>query len=449
MFFSLLLWKNAFQTNRATKCLHFSVNWSFICLAFLMLAAGILMPYSLTARAASESDAFSKIWQHADGPIAANQVSRSWLWGARPNWTGYETYDQSGGGQRLVEYYDKSRMEINDPGADSASQWYVSNGLLTTELVSGKMQVGDNRFESYLPATIPVAGDLENNSGPTYAAFAPLTIIQGNITSNRTGRVLNEQINAQGQVNSFLPPMTTTYAYYEPQTQHNIPAVLWNWMQNIPGSNWTSALGYPISEAYWSSFKVGGVDKLVLVQLFQRRVLTYTPSNDPAWQVEMGNIGLHYFTWRYNGHAPAQIQIDSTRPNNNAAQLDSEEQSFLQTINAYRKADGLGELSFQPAIENASRWMSQDMAEKNYFSHTDSLNRDPFNRMAAFSFKSGWMGENIAAGKPTGVEVFNQFKASPGHNANMLKPEYTKIGIARYNVPGSNYGWYWTVDFGS
>jgi hypothetical protein len=35
------------------------------------------------------------------------------------------------------------------------------------------------------------------------------------------------------------------------------------------------------------------------VQLFERRVLTYTPTNPAAYQVEFGNIGQHYHRWRY------------------------------------------------------------------------------------------------------------------------------------------------------
>ena len=37
------------------------------------------------------------------------------------------------------------------------------------------------------------------------------------------------------------------------------------------------------------------------------------------------------------------------------------------------------------------------MASKNYFSHTDSLGRDPFTRMNAFGYSASAMGENIAA----------------------------------------------------
>jgi uncharacterized protein YkwD len=436
-------------------------------LTLVLLAALIVTIFEPARHARADGfgdTAFERIWQQGDGPVAAGQANRSWLWGASPNWVGYEFYEQAKpNSHRLVQYFDKSRMEINDPNQDRNSQWFVSNGLLTLELVSGKMQTGDNRFEHRSPAPIPVAGDLTNNGGPTYASLTGLTTAAGNFAGNRTGQSVNEGVNGSGQVYRIAPPVGTSYAYYEPQTQHNVPAVLWNWMQTIPGSNWTFALGYPISEAYWSQFKVGGQTKMVLVQLFQRRVLTYTPSNPAAWQVEMGNIGMHYFNWRYNGNAPAPIQVASNpapAPAKSApapapapvqtapSPLDGEEQAFVRVINDYRRANGLGELAYQPNIEQAAHWMSKDMAEKNYFSHTDSLGRDPFKRMEAFNYKGGWMGENLAAGKGSAGDVLIQFKNSAAHNANLLKPQYKKIGVARYNLPGSAYGWYWTVDFG-
>ncbi len=63
--------------------------------------------------------------------------------------------------------------------------------------------------------------------------------------------------------------------------------------------DWVRVLGLPITEPYWVKAKIGGVEKDVLVQLFERRVLTYTPSNPPGWQVEMGNVGRHYWECRY------------------------------------------------------------------------------------------------------------------------------------------------------
>lgn len=131
------------------------------------------------------------------------------------------------------------------------------------------------------------------------------------------------------------------------------------------------------------------------------------------------------------------------------AALDSEEQAVLTLINNYRAQNGLGALSLNAQLNAASEWMSNDMAAKNYFSHTDSLGRDPFQRMAAFGYNyNTWKGENLAAGVNTAQAALDLWKGSPGHNANMLNPNFKVIGIGRAYNAGSKYGWYWTTDFG-
>jgi hypothetical protein len=45
---------------------------------------------------------------------------------------------------------------------------------------------------------------------------------------------------------------------------------------------------------------VAGTVQEVLLQCFERRCLTYTPGNDAGWQVEAGNVGQHYYYWRYD-----------------------------------------------------------------------------------------------------------------------------------------------------
>lgn len=133
----------------------------------------------------------------------------------------------------------------------------------------------------------------------------------------------------------------------------------------------------------------------------------------------------------------------------NAAALDGEESAFLTMINNYRAQNGLGALSTNDKLRNAALWMAQDMAAKNYFSHTDSLGRDPFARMADFGYTyNTWKGENLAAGVAGAAGAMDLWKGSPGHNQNMLNPDFTVIGIARANNPNSSFGWYWVTDFG-
>lgn len=131
-----------------------------------------------------------------------------------------------------------------------------------------------------------------------------------------------------------------------------------------------------------------------------------------------------------------------------AQSLDSEQSAFLTLINNYRAQNGAGPLQISVALQNASQWMSGDMAAKGYFSHTDSLGRDPFRRMADFGYSYAPAGENIAAGNASAQSTFNQWQASSGHQANMLNAGYKVIGIGRVYNSASPYRWYWTTNFG-
>jgi uncharacterized protein YkwD len=195
-------------------------------------------------------------------------------------------------------------MEINNPSGDRQQHWFVTNGLLTIELVTGRLQVGDSAFVQYSSATIPVAGD-PDGAGPTYSSFQHLISINGsNRAASLIGQPVTTIIDAHGNIDSAqaLPVSlvnTVHNSYYDAHLGHNIPDVFWNWMQKLD-DDWVFTMGYPISEPYWSHFTVAGVDRLLLVQPFERRVLTFNASNSLQWQVEMGNIGQHYFNWRYN-----------------------------------------------------------------------------------------------------------------------------------------------------
>jgi hypothetical protein len=250
--------------------------------------------------------AFTNVWQRADQPIATGKATRSWLWGPSPLRTTIERYAQSPGLERLVEYYDKSRMEITQPGVDRNQRWFVTNGLLVKELVSGKLQLGDAEFETREPAVEAIAGDPDpGNPAPPYRAFANVVSLNGDQrAAPQIGGNVSATIDATGVVSNdpaLARPETKIVAYNQ-ELGHNLPDVFWRYMNNLP-DDWVFAFGYPISEPYWSRARVGGVDKTVLVQLFERRVLTYTPGNPRGFEVEMGNVGQHYHRWRY-GYAP-------------------------------------------------------------------------------------------------------------------------------------------------
>lgn len=129
--------------------------------------------------------------------------------------------------------------------------------------------------------------------------------------------------------------------------------------------------------------------------------------------------------------------------------LDADEQAVIALLNTYRANHGLGNLTVDATLVRAATWMSIDLSSRSTFSHTDSLGRSPWARMADCGVASPG-GENIAAGTPLAspAAVFEAWKNSPPHNAIMLGKEFTRVGIARHTAPGSQYGVYWTLTLG-
>ncbi len=298
----------------------------------MTLSAPILsLPGSLASIAQAEeigNDAFQRIWDRTDKPVAEEQVSRTWMWGPEANTTLLqEEYAESPGGMRAVQYFDKSRMEITHPGEDPSATWYVTNGLLVVELMTGQLQVGDSTFTAREAADVNVAGDSDDPTGITYAALAPGMAGFPYDEIYQPGDLIIAELEwfggspSQPRYLSPSPsiefePYAVSAAHYVPETGKWVASPFWDFMNSIGlvyenDAYGTSSLfqspfyatGLPITQAYWAEVKVGGVYQDVLLQCFERRCLTYTPSNAPEWQVEAGNVGQHYYAWRLENSA--------------------------------------------------------------------------------------------------------------------------------------------------
>jgi len=276
-----------------------------------LLGTALVAVPPASAGVAPATATFQRTWARTDQPVATLAVNRTWMWGPDGNTAAMtETYAQAPGGTRTVQYFDKSRMEDNSYRA--MAPWDVTNGLLVVELVTGNMQVGDSSFQARGSAQVNVAGDADDPTGPTYATFAGLLGSQ----PYAPGAAVNRRVNRAGQVtvDPGLNAQGVTAAYYVdvPGIKHQVASPFWGFMNSSGlvdenGVHTTAALfenpfyatGYPITEAYWANVKVGGNYRDVLMQCFERRCLTYTPSNPSGWMVEAGNVGQHYYTWRY------------------------------------------------------------------------------------------------------------------------------------------------------
>ncbi|CAN5600740.1 hypothetical protein BH23CHL2_BH23CHL2_15820 [soil metagenome] len=287
----------------------------------LIVAGGSALTLTPATAVEIGDDAFYNTWSRTDLPVAGNQATRTWMWGPAAFTSAMEEwYEEGVGNARVVQYFDKSRMEIStDPAADPSSIWYVTNGLLVVELMTGNLQLGDGTFDQGDPANVNVAGDANDPNGPTYVTFASVRddfpLADGAPISQRLAR--DGTVTDAPDFGSY--GVTAAYHVQVPGIDHQVASPFWDFMNSSGvvvenGQTTTAPLfqdpfyatGYPLTEAYWSTVLVGGGPQDVLVQCFERRCLTYTPSNPPEWQVEAGNVGQHYYRWRYQTEIPSE-----------------------------------------------------------------------------------------------------------------------------------------------
>ena len=284
---------------------------SLLALALVVL----LVAQPALAAPAFGSGAFQRVWERQDMPVAAQQVSRSWTWGPAPITDGMrEALAEAPGGARQVQYFDKSRMEINDPSADPNATWYVTNGLLPVELITGQLQVGFTSYQDRGAAKIAAIGD--PGQYPTYADLRARYQSPGQVNPSDLGKSATGFLKPDGTIAGFNDYATDPATLLvRGENNHGVAKAFVDFMSQrgvvFESGSYLQAqiydplfvFGLPVTGAYWVKVKVGGVERPILFQVFERRVLTYNPANPPGWRVEMGNVGRHYFEWRY-GYQP-------------------------------------------------------------------------------------------------------------------------------------------------
>ncbi len=294
-------------------------SYLLILLAALLLTGGL----PVYGQHAIGRQPFQRVWIEQDGPIADEiETSRSWTWGPQPiSPVIKEKMIDSPGDQREVQYFDKSRMEINDPTADANERWYVTNGLLPIEMISGRIQVGYETFEDAAPARVSAIGDPDTY--PTYADLAPLYANPGADASDDAGQPVTRLLQPDGSIGRlerYRDDAATTLL--EGSNGHSVPRAFLDF-QNSQGIIYRNGqpvrdhvyspgfvFGLPVTAAYWVNSRVAGKEQPVLFQVFERRVLTYNPSNPPGSRVEMGNVGQHFYRWRYGQSGPPPETAD-------------------------------------------------------------------------------------------------------------------------------------------
>jgi uncharacterized protein YkwD len=116
------------------------------------------------------------------------------------------------------------------------------------------------------------------------------------------------------------------------------------------------------------------------------------------------------------------FKVENTRPRPDL------EKRMLDLVNQERVANGLSPLQADPELTEVARKHSADMFARGYFAHDTPEGLSPFDRMREANVRFTTAGENLALA-PTIPVAHSGLMNSPGHRANILSPQFGRVGI--------------------
>jgi len=119
-----------------------------------------------------------------------------------------------------------------------------------------------------------------------------------------------------------------------------------------------------------------------------------------------------------------------------------DEEQVLALVNEQRAAAGCGALTADPALATLARAHSADMRDRKFFDHVNPDGLGPVQRGSRAGVVVN--AENIAYGRPDPAAVMDAWMKSPGHRANILDCDLTRLGVGIAEGAG---GPWWTQDF--
>ncbi len=170
-----------------------------------------------------------------------------------------------------------------------------------------------------------------------------------------------------------------------------------------------------------------GVSERTRESVVANRLAGYAQSLEARLRPVFGDAiarSLNMLTVKPDSHERVTLPftVTSTR-----ARPDLEKQ-MLDLVNKERVANGLQPLAADPELTEVARRHSTDMFARGYFAHDTPEGLTPFDRMRDANVHFLTAGENLALA-PTVSIAHTGLMNSPGHRANILRPQFGRVGI--------------------
>lgn len=150
------------------------------------------------------------------------------------------------------------------------------------------------------------------------------------------------------------------------------------------------------------------------------------------------------------GAAPDSIDFPGPNPGPPAADPDDADlfrRQLLEQVNSERTRRGLPALSASETLGQVAEYHVSRMIDGNFFAHVDPYDKSTVgSRAAKFDYLYIKVGENLAAGQTSPRDVLTDWLKSPGHQSNLLDPDFSEAGVAV--MDGGKHGRYWALELG-
>jgi hypothetical protein len=180
-------------------------------------------------------------------------------------------------GQWRAQYFEKGRLEDHTGDEGATGDWRFIYGRLAADLAARG-------------PTIPVGGD---TSSVTYATLRELATPENRMAVPAGWTGVQDPGNGQ-------PVFVPIDANLRPAPGHYVPARFWAYI-NQPAlfpAGWLHDIGLPLTKPTEATVTktVNGtrVERTIILQLFERTVLTDDPANPAGFHIERANTGLDY-----------------------------------------------------------------------------------------------------------------------------------------------------------
>jgi uncharacterized protein YkwD len=155
-----------------------------------------------------------------------------------------------------------------------------------------------------------------------------------------------------------------------------------------------------------------------------------------VFQLDNSYVTIFYDKHENNTVTAIQVIEEELEQNKNTFYTKSSQElkegfeyQLFDLTNASRENHDLPILTWDDHVRETAREHSMDMAENQYFDHTNLQGQSPFDRMKEDNIRFMTAGENLAYGQFSSIFAHEGLMNSLGHRKNILQGSYEYLGV--------------------